>query len=148
MMKLVDGEDTIAIVVGVQAGPGHSDREVAARLQQEIDARGAGWPYRRAVVVTDAAWLGSRLLHQSPTIAVGGPGANEVSGRFAAELATVWTDADRVVIQAELEDGQRRATLWGIDRHATVEAVDAFIARGWLDEFLGRCWRFRSESLA
>jgi hypothetical protein len=35
-----------------------------------------------------------------------------------------------------------------MDRVATAEAVGAFIDRGWLDEFLERCWRFRSESLA
>ena len=27
-------------------------------------------------------------------------------------------------------------------------AVDAFITRGWLDEFLDRCWRFRAGAFA
>jgi hypothetical protein len=147
-MKLVDGDDTIAIVVTSGAGVEHSDRIAATHLQREINHRGQGWPYRRAVVVSDEAWLESGLLHQAPTIAVGGPGANAVAGRFAPELVTVWTDGDRVVIQAALEDGPRRAALWGMDRAATAEAVEVFVARGWLDEFLERCWRFRSGSVA
>jgi hypothetical protein len=147
-MKLVDGEDTIAIVIPAGADAEHSDRVAAGRLQQAINARGADWPYRRAVVVSDEAWLTSRLLHQAPTITVGGPGANGVAGRFAPELVTVWTEGDRVVIQVMLDEGPRRAALWGMDRRATAEAVDAFIARGWLDEFLERCWRFKAGSLA
>jgi hypothetical protein len=147
-MKLVDGNDTIVIVVADALDAEHSDRRAAERLRQEIDARGRGWPYRRAVVIGDVAWFDTDLFHAAPTIAVGGPGVNGVSGRFAAELATVWTDADRVVIQTDFESGNRRTALWGTDRKATAEAVGTFIDRGWLDEFLDRCWRFRSENLA
>lgn len=147
-MKLVDGEDTVVIVVAASLESDHSDRLAAERLKVEVDARGRGWPYRRAVIASDGAWFTSPMLQAAPTIAIGGPGANALSGRLAADLPTVWTDADRVVIQATMEDGMRRATLWGMDRHATAEAVDAFVARGWLDEFLDRCWRFRAGSLA
>ena len=52
------------------------------------------------------------------------------------------------VIQAEFGDGPKRAALWGTDAAATGAAVDAFIARGWLDEFLDRCWRFRAGAFA
>ncbi len=48
------------------------------------------------------------------------------------------------MIQAEFGDGPKRAALWGADAAATGAAVDAFINRGWLDEFLDRCWRFRA----
>ena len=54
----------------------------------------------------------------------------------------------RVIIQADLTSPNRRAALWGMDRAATAAAVDTFIARGWLDEFLDQCWRFRAGSLA
>lgn len=147
-MKLVDSEETVVIVIGSDLEPGHPDRLGAEALKAEIDSRGRGWSYRRAVVVDDERWFETPMIHAAPTISIGGPGANGVSARMAGELPAVWTDADRVVIQAELSDGPRRATLWGSDRHATREAVDAFIARGWLDEFLDRCWRFRMGNLA
>jgi hypothetical protein len=147
-MKLVDSEETVVIAIASDLEPGHPDRHSAARLKEEVDARGRGWPYRRAVIVDDESWFDTELFLAAPTIAIGGPGANGVSARLAGELPTVWTDGDRVVIQVDLADGRRRASLWGSDRHATTEAVEAFIARGWLDEFLDRCWRFKMGNLA
>jgi hypothetical protein len=147
-LKLVDAEETILIVTARLLDPSHSDRRIAFRLKKEIDARGEGWPYRRALVVSDDAWLGTKLFHAAPTIAIGGPGVNEVSADLVATLPSVWSDGDRVIIQATLEGGVRQATLWGVDRDATSEAVMAFIDRGWLDEFLDRCWRFTGGELA
>ena len=147
-MKLVDGEETILIVIASELDEDHADRRHAQQLKREIDRRGEGHSYRRALIVGDAAWFETPAFMQSPTIAVGGPGVNGVSGRFAAEIPTVWTEADRVVIQAELGGGRRRAALWGMDRAATGEAVETFVARGWLDEFLERCWRFKATTLA
>ncbi len=136
----------VVVATGLEAG--HPDLINAARLKDEIDSRGRGWPYRRAVMVTDEAWFDTELFHHAPVIAIGGPGANAVSARLAGDLPTVWTDGDRVVIQAGLTEGPRRASLWGTDRHATGEAVATFIERGWLAEFLDRCWRFKMGNLA
>jgi hypothetical protein len=147
-MKLVDGEETILIVIAAELEPEHPDRRNAEDLKREVDKRGAGQPYRRAIVVGDAAWFDTPAFMQSPTIAVGGPGVNGVTGRFAAEIPTVWTEGERVVIQAELDGNRRRAALWGMDRVATAEAVQTFVSRGWLDEFLERCWRFRMSTMA
>lgn len=147
-MKLIDREETIVVVTAADLEPDHSDRIAAEMLQSEIARRGAGHPYRRAVLVTDIAWFDTAAFHASPTVAIGGPGVNGVSGRFSADLPTVWSDEDRVIIQADLGDGVRRAALWGMDRAATAAAVDAFIARGWLDELLDRCWRFRAGAFA
>jgi hypothetical protein len=147
-VKLIDGEETIVIVIASELEPGHPDRLSADRLKAEIDSRGRGWSYRRAVVIDDEQWFETPMFHGAPVIAIGGPGANGVSAKMAGELPAVWTDADRVVIQAELAEGQRRVALWGNDRHATTEAVHTFITRGWLDEFLDRCWRFRMGNLA
>jgi hypothetical protein len=147
-MKLIDRSETVMIVVAADLGPDALDRHSAAALQDAIDQRGAGHPYRRGVIVTDLAWFDTPMVHDSPTIAIGGAGVNALSGRFSGELPTVWTDNDRVVIQAELNDGPTRAALWGLDGRATTAAVDAFIARGWLDEFLDRCWRFRAGAFA
>ena len=147
-MKLIDAEETIVVVTAADLDADASDRKAAERLQAEIDRRGAGHPYRRAVVVTDDAWFETMQFHGSPTVAIGGPGVNGVSGRFGAELPTVWSEDERVIIQADLSAPRRRAALWGMDRAATAAAVDTFIARGWRDEFLDQCWRFRAGSFA
>jgi hypothetical protein len=147
-MKLIDQAETILIVVAGELDADAPDRAAAARLQAEIGRRGAGHPYRRAVVVRDVAWHETPGFHDAPTIAVGGPGVNSVSGQLGSEIPTVWTQDDRVVIQAKYSDGPLRVTLWGMDAAATAAAVETFIARGWLDEFLDRCWRFRAGAFA
>jgi hypothetical protein len=100
------------------------------------------------VIVTDLAWFDTLLFHDSPTVAIGGAGVNGVTGRFGTELPTVWADGDHAFIQAALGEVPQRVTLWGMDSAATHAAVEAFIGRGWLDEFLDRCWRFRAGALA
>jgi hypothetical protein len=147
-MKLIDQAETVVVVIAADLDVEAPDRAAAMRLQAEIDRRGAGHPYRRAVVVSDFAWQDTELFHVAPTIAVGGPGVNSVSGRLGSEIPTVWSQDDRVIIQAEYADGPPRATLWGMDAAATSAAVETFIARGWLDEFLDRCWRFRAGAFA
>ncbi|MEP6590518.1 MAG: hypothetical protein ABJC19_04975 [Gemmatimonadota bacterium] len=147
-MKLIDPAETILVVVAAELDASAPDRSAAARLQAEINRRGAGHPYRRAVVVSDAAWQETQLFHVTPTIAVGGPGVNSVSGRLGSEIATVWTQDERIIIQADYADHPARATLWGMDAAATTTAVETFIARGWLDEFIDRCWRFRAGAFA
>ncbi len=147
-MKLIDNAETIVLVISADLAPGAQDRAAAVLLQEAVDERGAGHPYRRAVIVSDMAWFDTALLHESPTISIGGPGVNGVAGRFGNELPTVWTDQDRSFIQADFGDGLKRASLWGSDSAATTASVTAFISRGWLDEFLDRCWRFRAGAFA
>jgi hypothetical protein len=143
-MKLIDNSETVVVVISADLPATAGDRSAALALKAAVDDRGAGHPYRRAVIVSDVAWFDTPLFHESPTISIGGPGVNGVAGRFGAELPTVWSDRDRSVIQAEFGQGPKRAAVWGADAAATAAAVDAFITRGWLDEFLDRCWRFRA----
>jgi hypothetical protein len=147
-MKLIDNAETIVVVISADLSPVSGDRTAAFTLKEAVDNRGAGHPYRRAVIVSDLAWFDTPIFHDSPTISIGGPGVNGVASRFGPDLPTVWSDQDRSVIQAGLGDGPKRAALWGADAAATTAAVDAFIARGWLDEFLDRCWRFRAGAFA
>lgn len=144
-MKLLDSEETIVLVTGT-AEP-RKDRELALWLQAEIDRRADGQPYRRAVVTDDDWYLGSGLLQQHPTIAIGGPGVNAVTQQFAAELPTLVHENERVYVQADLEGEVKRVGLWGADAAATSAAVDAFVVHGYLDDLLRRIWRFRTETL-
>lgn len=143
-MKLVDTEETVVLVTGSSITSEERDRPLAYRLKTEIDVRGAGHAYRRAVVVADLWYLENRIFHMNPTIAIGGPGANGVSQEFAALLPTVHSVEERIFIQLDFDSELRRAALWGSNAAATSAAVEAFIAGGYLDDLLGRIWRFRA----
>jgi hypothetical protein len=142
-MKLVDVEETIVLVTANGGDGDARDRDAALELKAEIDARGAGHAYRRAVVVPDQWYLENETLQQNPTIAIGGPGVNGVSEEFSSVLPMVYTEGERVFIQADLEGELKRAALWGVNAAATAEAVRVFVRQGVLDDLLARIWRFR-----
>jgi len=146
-MKLVDTEETIILVTGTDIRAEERDRPLAYRLKEEIDRRGAGHAFRRAVVVGDSWYLENRIFHLNPTIAIGGPGVNGVSQQFSDSLPTIWSQEERIFIQAEFEGDLKRASLWGLDRNATSAAVDAFVINGFLDELLTKIWRWRTGVL-
>ncbi len=143
-MKLVDTEETVVLVTGASLTAEERDRPLAYLLKAEIDRRGAGHAYRRAVVVADMWYLENRIFHLNPTVAIGGPGANGVAQEFSEILPTVYGNEERVFIQADFEGDLKRAALWGTDAAATAEAVNVFATQGLLDDLLGRIWRFRS----
>jgi len=145
-MKLVDPEETVVLVTGSSLTAEERDRPRAHRLKAEIDRRGAGHAYRRAVVVGDAWYLQNQLLQFNPTIAIGGPGVNGVTGEFTGILPTVYAREDRIFVQADLEGEVKRVALWGADAAATAAAVDLFEAEG-LADLLERIWRFRAGLL-
>ena len=82
---------------------------------------------------------------QERVITIGGPGVNQVAGYYVADLPTVWEDANRSFVQAELDGGLKRVALWGSDARATAAAVDAFVTDGHLEALLERIWRLRSD---
>jgi hypothetical protein len=145
-MKLVDTDETIVLVTGSTIPAEERDRPTAYHLKAEIDRRGSGHVYRRAVVVGDQWYLDNRIFHLNPTIAIGGPGANGVASDFAQTLPTVVSVEDRIFIQADFDGELKRASLWGVDSRSTAAAVEAFIQRGLLDDLLGRIWKFRTET--
>jgi hypothetical protein len=142
-MKLVDTEETVVLVTGTSVSSEERDRPLAYRLKAEIDRRGAGHAYRRAVVVGDLWYLDNRIFQLNPTIAIGGPGANGVAQEFSAVLPTVYNDEEQVFVQVDFEGELKRAALWGVNAALTSAAVDVFATRGYLDDLLGRIWRFR-----
>ncbi len=143
-MKLVDTEETIVLVTGSSITAEERDRPLAYLLKTEIDLRGAGHAYRRAVVVADLWYLENRIFHLNPTIAIGGPGVNGVSEEFSSLLPTVYSRDEQVFVQADFDAEVKRATLWGVNAAATASAVEIFTTQGYLDDLLGRIWRFRA----
>jgi len=142
-MKLVDIEETIVLVTGTSLPAEERDRPLAYQLKAEIDRRGAGHAYRRAVVVADAWYLENRTFHLNPTIAIGGPGVNGVTQEFTAFLPTVYSRDDAVFVQVDFEGELKRAALWGANTASTAAAVEVFTTQGQLDDLLGKVWRFR-----
>ncbi len=143
-MKLVDTDETVVLVTGSSLTAEERDRPLAYLLKAEIDRRGAGHAYRRAVVVADIWYLENRMFHLNPTVTIGGPGANGVAQEFSEVLPTVYNGEDRVFVQADFDGDLKRAALWGADAAATASAVEVFTTRGMLDDLLGRIWRFRT----
>jgi hypothetical protein len=143
-VKLVDTEETVVLVTGSSLTAEERDRPLAYRLKAEIDRRGVGHAYRRAVVVADLWYQQNRIFQLNPTIAIGGPGANAVSHDFSDALPAVYSRDERVFVQADFEAETKRASLWGVDASGTAAAVDVFMTQGYLDDLLSRIWRFRT----
>jgi len=142
-VKLVDAEETVVLVTGTSLTAEERDRPLAYQLKAEIDRRGAGHAYRRAVVVADAWYLENRTFHLNPTIAIGGPGVNGVTQEFTAFLPTVYSRDEAVFVQVDFEGELKRAALWGANAASTAAAVEVFTTQGQLDDLLGKVWRFR-----
>jgi len=99
------------------------------------------------VVVGDVWYLENRIFHLNPTIAIGGPGVNNLSDQLLQTLPAVWTQDQRLFVHADFDGDLKRACLWGADAAATAGAVEYFATQGILDDLLRRIWRFRSGVL-
>lgn len=144
-MKLIDGNETIVLVTGSSGAATERDLPLALELKEEIDRRGGGLAFRRAVVVRDASYVNTPAFHAHPTIAIGGPGANDVSHHLSQVLPTLAARDDRSFVQMAPEGSGRQATVWGMDAGATRTAVEVFVTEGYLDSLLGRVWPFRAD---
>lgn len=142
-MKLVDPEETVIVVTGSPTEAESQDVPVAEWLKAEIDRRGGGLAYRRAVLLADQRYVRTPSFHRNPTIAIGGPGANDVAGHLTQMLPMVWTMEERSFIQMGMDGQGRQVALWGMDAEATRLAVMAFVEQGMLDAMLERIWTFR-----
>jgi len=142
-MKLLDPEETVVVVVGATALAAERDRPLAERVRDEIDRRGDGHAWRRAVIVTDEQYFGTVSLQDSTAIAIGGPGSNTVAAHFADLLDTAFGEENRFWVQTRFYIEPRRVALWGVNSAATAAAVTAFLERGFLDDLLERTWRLR-----
>lgn len=140
-MKLIDTDETILLVTGSDIPAEMNDRPTAYALKVEIDRLGAGTPWREAVVVSDR-WFGDhRVFHLCATIVIGGPGVNAVAAALVSELPTLIARDERIFIQGSWGGETKRVSLWGADRVATAQAVEAFVREGYCAEFLNRAWR-------
>jgi hypothetical protein len=139
-VKLIDTDETVLVVTGIDVPAEMNDRPLAYRLKAEIDRRGSGRPFRTAVVVSDAWFAQNRIFQLCSAVAVGGPGVNALAGALVNELPMLVRRDDRVFVQGRWDGEEKRASLWGMDRVATAEAVRTFVEDGYCDEFLRQAW--------
>jgi hypothetical protein len=126
----------ILIVVGASLRGESADRPLAYRLAGEIEKRlGAESPWK-PLVISDVLYINDKKLARLPAISVGGPGVNHLSALLFQELSSVLTIDNVLIIQMDLELADLRCCLWGMDHDQTVEALDMFLKRGYLDRFL------------
>jgi hypothetical protein len=140
-VKLVDTDETVLVVTGIEVPAEMHDRPLAYGLKAEIDRRGHGKPFRGAVVVSDAWFAQNRLFHLCAAVAIGGPGVNALAASLVEDLPMIVRRDDRVFVQGRWDGEEKRASLWGMDRAATAQAVRAFLEEGHCDAFLRRAWR-------
>lgn len=142
----VDPSQFLMIVVGAHLRAEIADRPLAYRLQEKI----IEWQHARSdqlettidpVVCTDLWYLNTPELHERPTICLGGPGVNALSGYFlrnsdeSRQAELVDDEEKKVLIQIDPEFTELRTCLWGSDHDLTAKGVELFM-QNYLDGFL------------
>lgn len=133
-------KQTILIVVGMNLCAELLDRPLAEQVRDAIDSRGNAEEGRRSIIVTDAWWLREEWLQRQPTISIGGPPTNSVSGELATALEASRGPNDLPVPDCGVFRPSRdRLGLW-----EGLAAGTASRVRGFLDNdlagFLGEVW--------
>lgn len=131
-----DLDSLILIVTGSTLRAEDKDRPLAYALAGEVRKRlpeGSSW---QCLVISDLHYINAEELHECPLICVGGPGVNHLAAVLFRELPPALA-VDRVLlIQMDVECKDLRTSLWGMDHETTVEALQTFVQKGYLDRFL------------
>ena len=129
-------EHTLLIVTGACLKGERLDRPLAYRVQQAADRRMIGVVTYQSVVLSDVWYLNSEQLQQLPVISIGGPGVNHLSGFLYDKLPNALVVDHVFQIQMDVTLQDHRCAVWGMDHEDTIEAVDTFLQKGYLDQFM------------
>lgn len=140
-MNRVDADKTIIVVTGHNVVAEDRDRPLAYYIKTEIDKRGKGQRFKRALVVSDLFYLCSDKLEGCPTISVGGPRVNTLARILSQEVPVAFCVDYQIYIHMDTS-GERKpiALIYGIDYEATYTAVRMFVQTGHLDRYLSAVW--------
>ncbi len=131
------GEKALLIVTGSTLRAEQADRPLAYKLKtsiEEIIGKEQGdFP---VIVLSDLWYLNSEMLQKIPVISIGGPGVNALSAHLYKKLPNAFVVDNTLVIQMDMTFADFRASIWGTDHPMTVKALEIFIGRGYLDQYL------------
>jgi hypothetical protein len=124
----------ILIVVGAHLQAEIADRPIAYNLRDRMiaamTASRAGQPQADAVIVcTDVWYLNTDDLRLLPTVSIGGPAVNALTAYLGDKIPSALAIEGEFVVQYDVETNEPSAACWGVDRHGTQTAVDAFASR-------------------
>ncbi len=130
-------EKGLLIVTGSNLRAEQKDRPLAYQLKNTIedllkDVNLDG----DVLVISDLWYLNAETLQHLPVISIGGPGVNALSAYFFKRLNNVLVVDDTLMIQMDVELEDLRASIWGYNNESTVEALDIFIQKNFLNRFL------------
>ena len=139
----IDVNQTILIIVGIDIKPEEVDRPLAYKLKKAFESSSyfGNHPFRKCLVISDALYTHDKIIQVCPTVAIGGPGVNSVAAEFVEKLPVYLSQENRYFIQLDKDFTDPKISIWGMDRKATEEALDTFIANGILDDFLNAIWK-------
>jgi hypothetical protein len=131
--------NTVFVVTGASLRAESMDRPLAYRVKAAIDEHidDDGLDDWECVVISDVWYLNHDRFAGLPTISIGGPGVNALSAYLYERLPSTLAIDNVLIIQMDLTFEDKRCAVWGMDNEATVEAVDTFLEKGYLDRFLG-----------
>lgn len=130
-------EKGLLIVTGSNLQAERYDRPLAYRLKGIIERQAEEDGREFNVVVLGDLWfLNSEPLQQLPTISVGSPSINAVAAYLMKRLPNALVVENTLMIQMDLHLEDLRVSLWGTNQNLTNNALDIFINRGYLEQFL------------
>ncbi|MCP4710039.1 MAG: hypothetical protein GY869_15555 [Planctomycetes bacterium] len=114
-----------------------NDRPLAYQLKTEIEGQFSQRLWNPSIIVLSDLWyLHSEPLHKYPMISIGSPRVNAVSANLVDILPPVLAVEQKLQIQLDLLWHDLRAIVWGNNRQFTIDALQIFAARNYLDRFL------------
>jgi hypothetical protein len=144
-------KETVVVVVGTTVVAELLDRPAAEFLRDHIDQRGAEYPFRRGIVVSDQAWFDEApVLQGNPVISIGGPPANKLSAEFNGRPQSAPGEGKysipggvaRTGFYCKNSQALPQVGLWGKTAGETREAVEYYVQneKG-LGSFLKMSWK-------
>ena len=135
-----DPSSGLLLVTGSNLRAEQGDRPIAYQLREQVlelsSPESREQRKHNIIVISDLWYLHCETLHRCPMISIGGPGVNAVSAHLLRVLPHSLLVDDQMVIQMDPDLNDQRVSIWGKDHQLTVDAVNLFIVRGYLDRFV------------
>ena len=130
-------ENGLLIVTGSTLRAEQCDRPLAYRLMDTVHREAERLQISFSVVVLSDLWyLNAEALQFLPAISLGGPEVNALAAQLYRKLGRALVVDNTLMIQMDLELEDPRASVWGVHKHLTRDALEIFIQKGYLRRFL------------